>query len=123
MLSVQGITCRVGKRLVNLPDKKPLGTGRKVACRATVTWNTLFCKGLKEIHVEIVNVTCTGHEQSGLKDLDASLGCYHPKRTKVYNPAVWITTGKCSAAPPLKKRDERLGCYCPKHTNSRVYGI
>ena len=51
-------------------------------------------------------LTCTGHGQSGLKDLDASLvGCYHPKRTKVYNPAVQITTGKCSAEPKLKKKD------------------
>ena len=57
------------------------------------TWNTLFCKGLKEIHVEIINVTCTGHEQSGLKDLDASLGCYHPKRTKVYGPTVLVKGG------------------------------
>ena len=32
------------------------------------TWNTLFCKGLKEIHEEMVNVTCTGHEHSGCKD-------------------------------------------------------
>jgi hypothetical protein len=66
----------------------------------------------------------TGHGQSGLKDLDASLGCYHPKRTKVYGPTVRITSGdppgKCSAESKLKKRVERLGCYCPKRTNSHV---
>jgi hypothetical protein len=71
------------------------GHSRKNESYIYDTWNTVFCKEWEEVHVESGNVTCTGHAQSGLKDLDARLGCYHPKRTKVYSPTVWITTGKC----------------------------
>jgi hypothetical protein len=86
--------------------------GKRESCNYDMhTWNTVFCREWKEIHVEKVSMLPVQgmKQQTWLKDLDERLGCYHPKCTKVYDPAVWTTTGKCSAEPKLKKGWKDLG--------------